>query len=527
MRELTLNIIDFIRHPEVLNDQSLSKFQEACLQALYGGPLDGTQLEIYHRCTGRDAYVPCEYREMTVIAGRRSGKTSRIAAPVAIFEAFRDHGLPRGEKGYVVLIAPTKALARIAFHFLRRYLLNSPTLSKHIVKILKNEIELDNGITIACYPCSYVAVRGVTIVAAICDEMAFWRHEETAANPEEEILDALRPGMATVARAKLIKISTPFRKEGLLWTEYQRRTELDFLVWQAPAAEMNPAISPAVLEREQQRDEQKFLREFMAEFTENITSWINPEILEPCIVRGRRELPRLRDAIYAAALDPATRHSDFTLAIVHLSLDGKMVVDRVDRWAGTKTAPLAFEPVLDDIKFIFDGYGINCAVGDQHCCDVIQQSLLQRGISYEIIPFGTHTRARIFANLKHLLVQGKIELLDEPELLRQLRSLEEQKTDRGQVDVRPSGGTKDDLAVAVALAASQLVQRPAPLPPIQLGTVERNMCPSDLMIPGICPVEAICANFPRCWDEGRCLGFKDERVNPSPVYFPRVKVRRF
>ena len=144
-----------------------------------------------------------------------------------------------------------------------------------------------------------------------------------------------------------------------------------------------------------------------------------------------------------------------------------------------------------------------------NCAPVIRQELLKLGIYYEDFAFGLHTRAEIFGNLKHLLVQRKIELLDNPELLRQLRSLEELKTDRGQVDIRPSGGVKDDLPVALALAASELTKRPSPLPPLQLGIVDRS--PLDL-IPGICPLEAICANFPRCMDERSCQGFVGERV---------------
>jgi len=513
MRELPLNIIDFIRHPDVLNDQSLSKAQQAWHKTLYGLPLDETELEIHHRCTGRDAYVPREYREMSGIAGRRSGKTSRIAAPIACFEAFRDHGLPRGEKAYVLLIAPTRDLARIAFHFIQRYISSSPILSKRVVKILKNEIELSNGITIACFPCSYVAVRGITVVAAICDEMAFWRHEETAANPEQEILDALRPSMATVVRAKLIRVSTPFRKEGVLWTEYQRRAELDFPVWVAPTSEMNPAIPPAVLERERKRDEQKFRREFKAEFVENTTSWIESEILESCIVQGRRDLPRVADGLYVAAIDPGFVRSDFALAIAHLSPDGAIVLDRVARWCGTKKAPLGFEWVCQEIKRILDQYSIDSAIGDQYCAPVIRQQLLKLGVYYEDFAFGSHTRAEIFGNLRHLLEQGKIDLLDDLELLRQLRSLEEQKTDRGQIDVRPRGGMRDDLAVAVALAASQLAKRSS-ASLFQLGIVEHHIHPRLNVIPASCPFQAICANFPRCLDEGSCQDFKDERVNP-------------
>jgi len=52
-------------------------------------------------------------------------------------------------------------------------------------------------------------VRGRIIVAVIADEIAFWADDQSA-NPAQEVLDALRPGMITVRNAKLVKISTPF-----------------------------------------------------------------------------------------------------------------------------------------------------------------------------------------------------------------------------------------------------------------------------------------------------------------------------
>jgi hypothetical protein len=46
------------------------------------------------------------------------------------------------------------------------------------------------------------------LVAALLDEFAFWR-DEASADPDVEILAALRPGLATVPGALLIEISSP------------------------------------------------------------------------------------------------------------------------------------------------------------------------------------------------------------------------------------------------------------------------------------------------------------------------------
>jgi hypothetical protein len=167
-------------------------------------------------------------------------------------------------------------------------------------------------------------------------------------------------------------------------------------------------------------------------------------------------------------------------------------------WTGTKKAPLQIKDVLVEIKSKLDDYDIVSAVGDQFCSDPISQDLLELGITYKISSFGVQTRAKIFTNLRHLLIQGKIHLFDHPELLGQLRNLREERTDRGQIDVRPSGGMKDDLAVAVALVVTELMQQPSGPTPFLMPTGRRYR-------PENCSgAQATCSNFPNCVDDGLC-----------------------
>src|SRR5579872_3648884 len=172
----TLNILEFISRLELLAPSDLSFAQRTCLKSIYGLPLTDDELTLYLRATGRSSYEGQEQSEGTIICGRRGGKTGYIAAPIALFESFRSHGIPKGEHAYVVFIAPVKRQAHIAFTFVKNYLRRSPLLRAHVVKIRKDEIELKNGATIACWPCSHIAVRGATVLCAICDELAFWPH---------------------------------------------------------------------------------------------------------------------------------------------------------------------------------------------------------------------------------------------------------------------------------------------------------------------------------------------------------------
>ena len=78
-----------------------------------------------------------------------------------------------------------------------------------------DSFDLTNGITIEIATANFRSVRGYTIVAALCDEMAFWPTEDAAA-PDYGIINALKPGMATVPNAVLLCASSPYAKRGAL-----------------------------------------------------------------------------------------------------------------------------------------------------------------------------------------------------------------------------------------------------------------------------------------------------------------------
>src|ERR1700680_3363787 len=104
--------------------------------------------------------------------------------------------------------------------------------------------------------------------------------------------------------------------------------------------------------------------------------------------------------------------------------------------------------------------------------------------------FGPRTRAEIFGNLKHLLRQSKIELLDNREFLEQLLNLEELTKDAGRIDIQPAGTMRDDLAVVVALCCDEVCKQEGALPEPRLGIVDRSLRFLNY-IPSDCPVAAV------------------------------------
>ena len=93
-------------------------------------------------------------------------------------------------------------------------------------------IELGNGVVIEIVTANFRTVRSYTIVAALLDEAAFWSDE--GANPDQEILRALKPAMATVPDAVFLVASSPYRKSGILydgWREHFAKDGDPALCW--------------------------------------------------------------------------------------------------------------------------------------------------------------------------------------------------------------------------------------------------------------------------------------------------------
>jgi hypothetical protein len=102
--------------------------------------------------------------------------------------------------------------------------------------------------------------------------------------------------------------------------------------------------------------------------------------------------------------------------------------------------------VCEQIRIKLDQYGINNLVGDQYCFAMLKQHFARLNIFYREFPFSSGTRPWLFGNLRQLIIQQKIAIVDDPELLRQLRSLEKIRTANGNIDIRPTRSSKDDVA---------------------------------------------------------------------------------
>ena len=150
------------------------------------------------------------------------------------------------------------------------------------------DIELSNCLIIEVHTGSYRAVRGYTVVAALCDESAFWRSDESP-NPDKEILAALRPAMATIPNGLLIGLSSPYRRAGALYEAYRDHYGKDgdaVLVWQADTQTMNPTVPKSVIDDAYARDPASASAEYGAQFRSDVAGFLQEEWIETAVDHG-------------------------------------------------------------------------------------------------------------------------------------------------------------------------------------------------------------------------------------------------
>ena len=439
------DIIEFIRDPNLIKSD-VSPYQETALRLLYGLPLSRKQQTIACKALDQDHILRRAYAEATFICGRRSGKSERLAANVAVYEAAaggHEAHLAPGERGLIALIAQDMRAARVLFRYIVAKLEDSPLLSQLIQEVRREEIDLTTGLTISIFPCSFRAPRGFSIPVAILDEVGFFRVE--GVNVDKEVIDAIRPAQATFANSKLIKISSPYGKQGELYRDFATRNQRpDLLCFQATSLDMNPEIAASFLEAERARDPEYFEREYAAIFSDSITIAFSREAVEACVIQGN-ELPYRRELPYCAGVDPSGGGPDeLALSICHREAD-KVVQDVIRAWKSQRP-----RDVVAEAAQILKSYELPAVLGDRYSGEWVREAFRDHGIRYVV---ADRSASDTFLELLPRLNQGALELLDEKQQVAQLIALERRTGRAGKDTLAHPAGGHDDRANALAHAA--------------------------------------------------------------------------
>jgi hypothetical protein len=441
------------------------------LKAVYGLPMTDREASLYTRFTGRKDVPTEKFREVWGLCGRRARKTA-IEALIGAWEGgvefprlmLSDHPpVAPGERARIPMISKNKDDAKqIKSHLMsilnckgmRHMLAGEPTAE---------EVVLNTGVDFTIRAVSLTAGRTRASPCAMLDEVAFWQSDESA-QPDVEVIAGIRPSMATFPNPLLVGMSSVYGKTGVVWNTYQdhyRNEGSPVLVWLASTTDMHDSeVIRKYVQAELVKDPVGAAAEFQSEFRTDIGPFVDPEVVEAAVVKGRDmlEYDARHPQIYWAFCDPSGGSQDsFGLGIAHMEGE-QIIVDLAQEWP----VPFEADQVMDDLASILGDYRVRYVTGDNvggiWLRDPLKKGLFSdghpragqpRNIDYVL---ASMPKSKIYLNILPRLNAGRLQLVDDQTLIRQIKGLE-RKQSRGGDIVDHRAGAKDDVANSVLGAA--------------------------------------------------------------------------
>lgn len=419
----------------------------AFLRTIFGLPLNKKHLLIYQRCTHRTKPPDKPFKEGWLVVGRRGGK-SLVLALIAVFIAcFFDWTpyLAPGERATVVVIATDRRQARIILRYIEAFLRGIPLLWNMVETCRAESFDLEGQVTIEVHTANFRGVRGYTIPCALIDEIAFFRSEHSL-NPDYEILEAIRPGMATIPNAMLLGASSPYARRGELYKTYRKFFGKDddrVLVWQADTRAMNPTVPQHVIDAAYERDPIAASAEYGAKFRTDVETFVKEEALEACVIPGRYELPPMAEHNYVGFVDPSGGSQDsMTLAIAHAEGDrGILDLTREEK------PPFSPEAVVTSFCEILKSYRVHDVTGDRYGGEWPRERFKVHGVIYQTCD---KIKSDIYHAVLPMINSQQVELLDDEKMFVQTMGLERRTARGGRPSIDHGPGGRDDIINAAA-----------------------------------------------------------------------------
>ena len=395
------------------------------------------------------ARITPDVREFWATVGRGSGKSSVIGGPIACSFAAREYHRAPGENIFIGIFAPDRKQAQITFRYVRGNLHSVPELAALIVNETATSIELATGVIVEVVTASTAAPRGRAYALAVIEESSMLPCDDSA-NPDVELLRAIRPALARVPGSLLCVVGSPYARRGIVYDaarKYRSTGGGPGVVYvQGSTEQFNPTFDAQAIATAFAEDPTGAAAEYGGEFRSDAESYVQREVIEAAVRNGPLELPRLPGVSYQAFVDPAggggPNADSFTAAVGHREGD-RIIVDAV--WE--RRPPFSPESAVKEIADNLRRYGIYQAQADRYAGQFPTEHFAKSHIT---IRAAEKPKSDLYVELLPMLNSGKVEIPDNPRLIAQLLNLERRTARGGRDTIDHPRGMHDDLANVIA-----------------------------------------------------------------------------
>jgi hypothetical protein len=424
-------------------------------KALDGLPLDADEFDLYHALTQRETAPTVPVSEAYFIKIRRSGGTL-FGGGLGLHAAIQDyrHLLGPGEYATVAMIAADRKQARQLMAYCKGLIADSPAIAAEVIGETSESITFRHRTRLEIHVVSFRSTRGYSYAAVVMDEMAFYR-DDLSANPDVELVRAVRPGLANL-NGRLLGFSSPHAKRGHLYAMYQEHfgKDSDVLVLNATHhSQMNPTIDQRRVDKALKEDRVGALAEWFGQFRSAEGQWLDDALIDIALELGR--LPRGSSSGLHAYCDlsgglhdasaMAICHSESAVGLRGASAPPNVFLDRIDY----ELAPHEPSAVVERFVKILKQHGIRSVTGDRYAGSWVSDAFVKAGITYTV---SEQDKSAIYGECAALFAEQRVQLINNPRLVTELRMLERRPRMGGRadgIDHPRRGNAHDDLANAV------------------------------------------------------------------------------
>jgi hypothetical protein len=419
----------------------------ALLVAANGEALTDEERVAYLKLTGRQREPLERVDELVVVAGRRSGKSLAIATLICYVACLVDYSavLVPGERGCVLCLSPTARQSNTILNFVVGILEDSPMLSTLIKSKTADSISLTNGIDIEIRPANFRGARGVTAVAIVLDEAAFFFSEDSSSsNPDKAILDAVRPSLLTT-NGMLAMISSPYWRKGIIYDAWNKhhgeKGDKSVLVAAGSTKDFNPTVSQRRIDLAYAEDAIAAQTEYGGAWRSDVEAFLSIEAVRAVVMTGVFELPYQSGRDYIGFVDPAGGSGggdSMTLGIAFKQ-------DDIAILACVRETKPPFSPaaVVAEYAQLLKKYGCKEVIGDAWGSQFVEEAFLSQNVRYRQ---ADKNRSELYLEALAAISSRQVSLLDNQKLIQQLVSLDRRTSSKGKDSVDHRKGQHDDLA---------------------------------------------------------------------------------
>ena len=274
--------------------------------------------------------------------------------------------------------------------------------------------------------------------------------------------------------AQILSIGSPWQPFGPIYDLFHNefgKPSSARLIFRGTGPQLNPewwnAERVASLRDSKNRNDQLvYQTDVLAQFADEEEMLFSQALLSKCVQQNLLQIDYLPRHDYVAAIDPATRGNAWTLVVCSRKGRLKKVV-YAKEWRGKPNEPLSPRQTLREVAAICRSYNLDWAYTDQWAADHNKEMALEEGFALVDIDWTDAEKVDTFTSLASAIADGTVHLLDNSQLLRDLKMVKKKPTNKGFSIHLPSttDGRHCDFAPPLARCLKQWIDDEQPAIP--------------------------------------------------------------